>query len=94
MESETHIGLQSIPAKRATVLVFDNACLEDVLLLLQVHRLRHPRKRIFRFVEHTGPRNALAFNYGVQAVGVAFTLFAPNLPASRSEASWSDHPSR
>jgi MFS family permease len=28
----------------------------------------------------TDPRNALAFNYAVQAVGVAFTLFAPNLP--------------
>src|SRR5258705_14014455 len=41
-----------LPAQRAAVLILDHPCLKKILLLLQVHRLRHPWKRILGFVEH------------------------------------------
>jgi len=41
-----------IPAKRSTVLIFDDARFEEVLFLLQVHRFRHPGKRIFGLGEN------------------------------------------
>jgi len=41
----------SIPGERAAVLILDDAGLEDILFLLEVHRLAHPRERIFGFYE-------------------------------------------
>jgi hypothetical protein len=35
-----------VPCQRTTILVFDDATLEEVLFLLQIHRFRHPRERI------------------------------------------------
>src|SRR3984885_2127255 len=45
-QRDTKPAPSSIPAKRSTVLIFDDARFEEVLFLLQVHRFRHPRKRI------------------------------------------------
>jgi hypothetical protein len=44
------VELGLFPIERSAVLVLDDAGLEEVLLLLEIHRLRHPRKRIFRIV--------------------------------------------
>ena len=42
----------SIPGERAAVLIFDHARFEEVLLLLQVHRLTHPGKWVLDRREH------------------------------------------
>src|SRR5690606_33474095 len=42
----------SIPRKRAAVLIFDDARLEEILLLLEVHRLAHPWEGIVGIGKH------------------------------------------
>src|ERR1700744_6392340 len=40
-----------VPCQRAPVLILDNSGLEEILLLFQIHGLRHPREGIFGFGE-------------------------------------------
>lgn len=48
----------SVPGQRATVLIFDDPGLEEIPLLLEIHRLRHPLKGIFRLREGRVARQA------------------------------------
>src|SRR3569623_456514 len=73
----------SLPKQHNNDLIFDHARLEEVLFLLEIHRLRHPREGIFGF----GVLRAEA-NLRTAPVGYVVHVLLAQRRVQPEEAAW------